>query len=218
MGAMMDARAGLAAAGRRLDRLGFVPATDGNLSLRIGPDRLLVTPSGRPKGDLGEDDFLVTDLDGRVVEGSGVPSSELPMHLAVYRGRPDVGAVVHAHPPTASGFSVAGIDLTPPILPEILLTVGPVPLTSYATPGTGEIPLSIAPFLDRHDAFLLANHGVLTLGKDLPEALHRMERVEHLARVALVARLLGGARELTAREVASLLATSGANAPAPRHP
>jgi len=206
MDAMTDARAGLAAAGRRLDRLGFVPATDGNLSLRVAPDRLLVTPSGRPKGDLGEEEFLVTDLDGRVVAGSGVPSSELAMHLAVYRSRPDVGAVVHAHPPTASGFSVAGVDLTQPILPEILLTVGPVPLTRYARPGTGEIPLSIAPFLDRHDAFLLANHGVLTLGRDLPEALHRMERVEHLARVSLVARLLGGARELTPGQVSCLLA------------
>jgi L-fuculose-phosphate aldolase len=212
MDAMTNARAGLAAAGRRLDRLGFVPATDGNLSVRIAPDRLLVTPSGRSKGDLGEADFLVTDLDGRVVEGSGHPSSELPMHLAVYRRRPDVGAVVHAHPPTASGFSVAGVDLTQPLLPEILLTVGPVPLTRYATPGTGEIPLSVAPFLDRHDAFLLANHGVLTLGRDLSEALHRMERVEHLARVALVARLLGGGRELTAEQISGLLAASAANA------
>jgi L-fuculose-phosphate aldolase len=216
MEAMMDARAGLAAAGRRLDRLGFVPATDGNLSVRVAQDRLLVTPSGRPKGDLGEEELLVTDLDGRVVEGSGLPSSELPMHLAVYRRRPDVGAVVHAHPPTASGFSVAGVELTLPLLPEILLTVGPVPLTRYATPGTEEIPLSLAPFLDRHDAFLLANHGVLTLGKDLPEALHRMERVEHLARVALVARLLGGARELTAEQISSLLAVSAATVPADR--
>ena len=213
---MMDGRAGLAAAGRRLDSLGFVPATDGNLSLRISPDRLLVTPSGRPKGDLSEEELLVTDLDGRVVEGEGIPSSELPMHLAVYRRRPDVGAVVHAHPPTASGFSVAGIGLTSPILPEILVTVGPVPLTPYATPGTGEIPAAIAPFLDRHDAFLLANHGVLTLGRDLSEALHRMERVEHLARVALVARLLGGARELTPLEVSSLLATPAAKGSAPR--
>ena len=209
---MKELRATIVAAGRRLDRLGFVPATDGNLSVRLAPGLLLVTPSGRAKGELAEDDLLVTDLDGHVVEGRGSPSSELPMHLAVYRRRADVNAVVHAHPPTASGFAVAGLDLTGPVLPEVLLTVGPVPLARYATPATEEIPLSLVPFLDRHDAFLLANHGVLALGKDLSEALHRMERVEHLARVDLVARLLGVPRELTPEQTAALFAAAGRTA------
>lgn len=201
---MTDLRAALVAACRRLDGLGFVAATDGNLSCRLGPDRLLVTPSGRSKGELEAGDLLVTDLEGRVVEGNGRPSSELPMHLFVYRRRDDVGAVVHAHPPAASGFAVAGIDLTEPVMPEIVLTVGPIPLARYATPSTADVPRSLEPLIDGHQAFLLESHGVLCVGRHLTEALHRMERVEHVARVDLVARLLGRPRALSEGEVLAL--------------
>jgi L-fuculose-phosphate aldolase len=207
MDAMESTRAAAAilACGRRLDALGFAPATDGNVSARIGPDLCLVTPAGREKGSLEEDELLVVDLEGRVVKGAGRPSTETPMHLLCFRRRGDVGGVVHAHPPVATAFAAAGVPLDAPVMPEIVLTVGAVPLVPYATPGTEDLARALEPWVDRHDAFLLASHGVLTLGRDVREALHRMERVEHLAKVTLAARLLGGARSLTDAQVVSLL-------------
>ena len=200
-----EARAQLASCGRRLDLLGFTPATDGNVSARLGEGRVLLTPAGKEKGSLAPDDLIVVDQDGRVVEGTGRPSTETPMHLPCYRRRADVGAVVHAHPPVATAFAASGVPLDAPVMPEIVLTVGPVPLVPYATPGTEELARSLEPWVERHDAFLLASHGVLALGRDVREALHRMERVEHLARVTLAARLLGGPRSLTDAQVVSLL-------------
>ena len=200
-----EARAQLASCGRRLDLLGFTPATDGNVSARLGEGRVLLTPAGKEKGSLAPDDLIVVDQDGRVVEGTGRPSTETPMHLLCYRRRADVGAVVHAHPPVATAFAASGVPLDAPVMPEIVLTVGPVPLVPYATPGTEELARSLEPWVERHDAFLLASHGVLALGRDVREALHRMERVEHLARVTLAARLLGGPRSLTDAQVVSLL-------------
>jgi L-fuculose-phosphate aldolase len=208
------ARAALVACGRRLDALGFAPATDGNASARLGPGSLLVTPAGREKGSLTPEELLLVDLEGRVLEGEGRPSTEMPMHLLCYRRRGDVGGVVHAHPTVATAFAAAGVPLDATVMPEIVLTVGPVPLVPYATPGTEELARALEPLVDGHDAFLLASHGVLTLGRDVREALHRMERVEHLAKVTLAARLLGGPRALTDSEVLSLLA---AGAP-PRPP
>lgn len=200
-----EARSALVSCGRRLDALGFTPATDGNVSARLGPDRLLLTPSGKEKGSLAPEDLLVVDLAGRVVEGGGRPSTETPMHLLCYRKRGDVGGVVHAHPPVATAFAAAGVPLDAPVMPEIVVTVGAVPLVPYATPGTEELALALEPWIERHDAFLLASHGVLALGRDVREALHRMERVEHLARVTLASRLLGGPRSLTDAQVVSLL-------------
>lgn len=208
-----DLRLALLACGRRLDALGFAPATDGNLSARVGPDRYLVTPAGREKGSLLPEDLLVVDADGRVLEGTGRPSTETRMHLLCYRKRPGVGGVVHAHPPVATAFAASGAPLDAPVMPEIILTVGPVPLVPYATPGTEELARALEPWIEGHDAFLLASHGVLALGEDLREALHRMERVEHLAKVTLAARLLGGPRPLSEAQVASLLA---ATVPRPR--
>ncbi len=208
------ARAALVACGRRLDALGFAPATDGNVSARLGPGSLLVTPAGREKGSLEPGELLVVDLEGRVLEGEGRPSTEVPMHLLCYRRRGDVGGVVHAHPPVATAFAAAGVPLDAPVMPEIVLTVGPVPLVPYATPGTEELARALEPLVDGHDAFLLASHGVLTLGRDVREALHRMERVEHLAKVTLAARLLGGPRSLTDSEVLSLFAAGASPRPA----
>jgi L-fuculose-phosphate aldolase len=197
-------RAALVSCGRRLDALGFAPATDGNISARLGPHALLVTPAGREKGGLSPDDLLLVDLEGTVVVGTGHPSTETPMHLLCYRRRGDVGGVVHAHPPVATAFAAAGMPLDAPVMPEIVLTVGAIPLVPYATPGTEELARALEPWVDDHDAFLLASHGVLTLGRDVREALHRMERVEHLAKVTLAARLLGGPRPLTDAQVVSL--------------
>ena len=193
---------------RRLDALGYVPATDGNISVRLNANRLLVTPSLAVKGALQPAQLLITDLDGQVVRGKGQPSSEIKMHLYVYRMRPDVVAVVHAHPPTACGFAAAGLALDQPVLPEVVLTVGPVPLARYATPSTDEVPQSLEPFIKEHNAVLLTNHGVLTLGADLDEALHRMERVEHLAKVILIARLLGRPGILSKEEIDRLMAAA----------
>jgi L-fuculose-phosphate aldolase len=208
------ARARLVACGRRIDALGFAPATDGNVSLRLGDGQLLVSPAGSEKGSLSPEALLVVDLDGHVVEGEGCPSSETPMHLLCYRRRGDVGGVVHAHPPVATAFAAAGVPLDAPVMPEIVVTVGRVPLVPYATPGTEELARALEPWVEGHDAFLLASHGVLTLGRDVREALHRMERVEHLAKVTLAARLLGGARALTDEQVVSLLAAGPPRPPA----
>jgi len=212
----MDAavRSAVVSCGRRLDLLGFAPATDGNVSARLG-DRVLLTPAGREKGALGPDELLVVGLDGDVLAGAGRPSTEAPMHLACYRKRPDVGGVVHAHPPFATAFAASGLSLDAATTPETVLTVGEVLLVPYATPGTEELAHALEPSLERHDAFLLANHGVLTLGRDVAEALHRMERVEHLAKVTLFARLLGGPRVLTEAQVAAILSSVPPRRPEP---
>lgn len=189
---------------RRLDDRGFVPATDGNVSARAGSGRLLVTPSLVPKGTVKPGQLLLVDLRGRVLSGKGRPTSEMKMHLEVYRQRPEIGAVVHAHPPAATAFAACRLPLDKPILPEAVVMLGPVPLAGYATPSTEEVPRSIAPLVKRHNAILLANHGALAWGRDLREALERMERVEHLAKVALLSRLLGGAKTLSAAQRAIL--------------
>jgi L-fuculose-phosphate aldolase len=192
---------------QRLDQLGFVAATDGNVSARLDDGRIMITPSMLPKGEVKESQLLICNPEGMVLAGRGKPSSEIKMHLYAYRMRPDIKAIVHAHPPAATGFATAGISLTDPVLPEVVLTVGSVPLAKYATPSTDEVPKSIAPYIKKQNAILLANHGVLTLGKDLTEALHRMERVEHLARIMLAARQLGGARKLNRNQIKKLLDT-----------
>ncbi len=189
---------------RRLDFLGFTPATDGNVSVRFAADRLLITPSLVPKGLIISGQILETDLSGRVLSGRGRPSSEIKMHLEVYRQRPEVTAVVHAHPAAATALAACRLPLDKPILPEAVVMLGSVPLSGYATPSTDEVPKSISPLVKKHHAILLANHGVLTYGQSLQEALERMERVEHLARVALISRLLGGAKTLSRAQRAAL--------------
>lgn len=192
---------------QRLDQLGFVAATDGNVSARLDDGRIMITPSMLSKGEIKESQLLICNPEGSVLAGRGKPSSEIKMHLYVYRMRPDIKAVVHAHPTTSTAFAAAGIPLLDPVLPEVILTVGPVPLAKYATPSTDEVPRSIAPYIKTHNAILLANHGVLTFGNNLDEALHRMERVEHLARIMLTARQLGGARKLNKNQIKKLLDT-----------
>ncbi|HEY6306641.1 MAG TPA: class II aldolase/adducin family protein [Candidatus Angelobacter sp.] len=190
--------------GQMLHAQGFVAATDGNLSVRLDSKRVMVTPTGFSKGALQPEDMVVVDLQGKKLSGARNPSSEIAMHLTVYRMRPDVGAVVHAHPCTATGFASAGIALDEPLCSEIVVTLGSVPLAPYATTGTAELSKSLEPFIADHDAILMANHGVVTYGADLQHAYMRMEAVEHYAKIVLVARQLGRACSLDRKEVEKL--------------
>lgn len=191
----MSAREVMCEVGRRLWQVGFAPANAGNLSTRLDDGRLLCTPTLVSKGFMQPEEMVVLDLEGRTI-GPGKASSEVLMHLEVYRRRPDVAGVVHVHPPVATGFAAAGQALPCDILTEVLGTLGEVPLVPLSVPGTPEVPENLAPFLADYDAFLLANHGVLTVGPDLWQAFYRMEIVEHAAQVALVAHQLGGAERI----------------------
>jgi L-fuculose-phosphate aldolase len=195
---------------RRLYERGLIAGPDGNVSVRLGDDRLLVTPSGMSKVDVNEDDLVVVSTEGRPVAGTRRPSSELGMHLRIYARRRDVRAVVHAHPPLATALAVAGEDLLLPVLPEIVVQTGGVPLVPYATPGTEALADAIEPFLVHYDAFLMANHGATSLGPDLPSAHQRMESIEHAAQVLLFARLLGRVNALSGEQHQALLALRAA--------
>jgi L-fuculose-phosphate aldolase len=191
--------------GRRIFNWGFLAANDGNISTRTENNEILATPTGVSKGFLTPDMIIKVDLDGNVLEGKLKPSSELKMHLDVYKNRPDVRAVLHAHPPIATAFAVAGIPLVQPVLPEIVITLGTIPIVEYGTPSTEELPNNIRPYLENHDAVLLENHGALTVGSDLYNALYKMEQIEHFAKISFYARLLGGERELPPDAVEKLL-------------
>lgn len=191
--------------GRWMYSRGYVVASQGNLSVRLGDDRILVTPSGACKGRLKLETLLVTDLNGEVVCGTGRPSSEMLMHLLFYRSRPDVNAICHAHPPTATGFATAGRALEEPVLPEVIVDLGKIPLARYGTPGTWDLCAGLEPLVNDYDAILLENHGVVTCGPDLSTAFQRMETVEQFARVMLTAELLGGPHLLSRIEVQKLI-------------
>ena len=196
--------------GKLLYDRGYVAANDGNISVRVGEGRLLITPSGVSKGRMTPDMLLVTDLDGTVIEGNRHPSSEGKMHLEVYRGRPDVNAVVHAHPPVSTAFAVCRRGLETPYLSELVAGLGQVPCTpSFAMLSTEEVPQSVRPYLADHNALLLANHGTLAWGGDLWEAFDRLETVEHTAKIVLNAQLLGGGIPLTEEEVVRLQGLRG---------
>ena len=195
--------------GRLMWERGYVAATDGNLSARLGNERLLVTATGHSKGSLSVDDLVILDLDGEPVasyRGRGQrPSSEILMHLEVYRQRPDVGAIVHAHPPVATAFSIAGVSLARCVLPEVVITLGSIPTAEYATPGTTDVSLSIREAIRDHDALILAHHGSLTVGETLWEAYLRLEKVEHTAQITLVAHQLGQVHTLSPQAVEQLV-------------
>jgi L-fuculose-phosphate aldolase len=204
--------------GRRLYARGYTASNDGNISLRLDDRRLLMTPKSVCKGFMSPDMLVVTDLDGKKLQGDRDPSSEMQMHLEVYRQRPDARAVVHAHPPIATGFAVAGIPLDRAVLAEVVTTLGSVPIADYATPSTKELPEAVRKYVKAHDGMLLANHGALTLGADVFAAYYKMETIEHFAHISLVARLLGGERLLSRQEVdrlQGLRGMYGIAAPAP---
>src|SRR6266581_4192734 len=187
--------------GRRLYARGYTASNDGNISARLDGGRLLMTPKSVCKGFMTADMMVVTDLDGRKLAGDRDPSSEMQMHLEVYRQRADVQAVVHAHPPIATGFAVAGIPLDRAVLAEVLTTLGSVPIAAYATPSTRELPAAVRKYITAHDGMLLANHGALTVGGDLYSAYYKMETIEHFAKISLVARLLGRENLLSREEL-----------------
>jgi L-fuculose-phosphate aldolase len=190
--------------GRRLYARGYTASNDGNISVRLDAGRLMMTPTNVCKGFMTPDIMCITDLEGRKIAGERNPSSEMQMHVEVYRQRPEVRAVVHAHPPIATGFAVAGIPLDRAVLAEVVTTLGSVPIAEYATPSTKELPEAVRKYVKAHDGMLLANHGALTLGADVFAAYFKMETIEHFAKISLVARLLGGERLLSREEVTRL--------------
>jgi L-fuculose-phosphate aldolase len=202
----LDVARAICRAGGRLAERGLIAGTEGNIAARCGTGRVLVTPAGRGKGDLEPADLVEVDLEGRVLRGTLRPSSELGLHLVVLTLRPDVEAVVHAHPPVATGFAAAGQALDDAVLPELVAQFGSVPLVPYGTPGTAELAERVRPFVSEHDALLLANHGAVTLGATVEAAEQRMESLEQGARILLVTRLLGGSRRLSPAELERLRA------------
>jgi L-fuculose-phosphate aldolase len=192
----------------RLYEKNFVSATDGNVSVRLENNNFLTTRTGINKGMVTEEDLIEVDLRGKVISGNNKPSTELAMHLYIYSNRPDINAVVHAHPPYATGFATARQPLTGCLLPEVIVGLGAIPLAEYATPSTSEVLKSIEPFVNQADAILLANHGVVTYGKDLLDAYFKMEKVEHAAHITFVSRMLGGEKLLTKEEIEKLKAIS----------
>jgi L-fuculose-phosphate aldolase len=194
--------------GRLMFEKGWIAANDGNLSARLpdenGEGRLLATPTGMSKGMLRPEDLIITDLAGNKVSGTRERTSEMEMHTTIYSMRPDINAVVHAHPPIGTGFAVAGRALNLGILPEVIVCLGAVPLAEYGEPGTPALSEGIRPYIPKYDALLLANHGAVAYATDLMKAYHRMETVEHSARITLVSELLGGPRVLPRAEIQKL--------------
>lgn len=194
----------IVAIGKEAHARGLVAASDGNISARLGRDRLLITPSGLSLGRLKIADMVVIDLGGRLLSGHGKASSEYRLHLAVYEERPDVQAIVHAHPPIANGFTFAGQPLQACVVPEVVATLGNIPTTEYATPSTQEGADVIRRYIRDHDAVMLQRHGSVTVGKTIVDAYHKLEKLEHTAQVLLVAHQLGRVQALSANEVARL--------------
>ncbi len=193
--------------GKRIWTRGYVAANDGNITIRINDNEILTTPTGVSKGFMTPDMIIKMNMNGKVISQSSKfrPSSEVKMHIEVYQQREDIKAVVHAHPPYCTSFAVAGIPLNKCVLPEAVLTLGAVPIAPYGTPSTMEIPDSIKPIIQKSDAVLLANHGALTLGTDLVNAYHRMETLEHSARIIYTAIQLGNVNMISSEEVKKLM-------------
>ncbi len=191
--------------GQHLYDKGFVVANDGNISAKLDKNRIVITPTGVSKGGMLPQSLIIIDLDGNVLEGDAKPSSEAKMHLAIYRARPDVNAVVHAHPPVATAFAVARKPMVKPIIAETIVTVGEVPVAPYALTGTHQVVRAIEPFLKDYNALLLANHGLVTWGKDLTQAFFRHESVEHYGKILLNSQQIGGAVELNQAQINDLL-------------
>ncbi len=203
-----EAKKAILEIGRRMYMKGFVASNDGNISCKVGPNAIWTTPTGVSKGFMTQDMLVKIDMNGKILSGSLKPSSEIKMHLRVYQENPDVMAVSHAHPPVATSFAIAGISLDKAILPEAVVQLGSVPIAHYATPGTQEVPDSIAPFCKTHNGVLLANHGALSWGKDVFESFFRLESIEYYATVLMYTeRIIGRQNELSCSQVDDLLLT-----------
>mgnify|MGYP002522487212 FL=1 len=192
--------------GKRIYNQGMVAANDGNISVRIGENEFLCTPTGVSKGFMTPEYICKVDAKGQVIQANPgfKPSSEIKMHMRVYAQRPDVMSVVHAHPVYATSFAIAGIPLTQPIMPEAVIALGCVPIAAYGTPSTEEIPDAVEKYLQSFDAVLLENHGALTYSDSLLNAYHKMESVEFYAKLLFFSRQLGGPKELTPQQVERL--------------
>ena len=199
------ARADILRIGTFLHQKSLVAASDGNISVRLPEGQVLTTPTSMSKGMMQAEDLVITDMQGRKLEGRRNPSSEMAMHLLIYELRPEVNGVVHAHPPAATGFAASGIPLNQALLAEVVLALGCIPLAEYGTTGTPELSATLRPLVPHYDAILMANHGVVTYGEDAMKAYFKMETVEHFARIALVSHLLGRQNLLGQDEVAKLM-------------
>jgi len=199
-----EARKLIVEIGRLMYDKGYVTSSDGNISYRLGENLILATPTQVSKGRMTEDIMALTDLNGKPLNDKRV-SSEIQMHLLIYRMRPDVNAVCHAHVPHGTAFAAAGLSIDAPILSEVILTLGCVPLTAYGTPSTPELTDALKPYVEHHNALLMENHGVVAYGKDLWQAFDRLETLEHTAKIAILARSLGGANDLPKDAIEKLI-------------
>lgn len=190
--------------GKLLYQKNFIASNDGNLSIRAN-EIVLITPTCMSKGFMTKDDIVLVDLDGNVIEGIKKPTSEILMHLTVYKNRSDINAICHAHPIYSTAFASAGKSLTKKVLPEVIISLDEIPLVKYATPGTKELSKELLPFIKKYDAMLLENHGVITLGKNLWDAFFKMETVEHFAQICFIAEQIGKINQLDKKEVKKLI-------------
>ncbi len=200
-----EARTALCEIGRRVWQREYIASNDGNFSVRLGPDRILCTPTMVSKGFMRPEELPVVDMQGNLLSGPKPPTSEIRIHLAIYRYRPDVAAVVHVHPPHATAFAIVRRNLPKCVLPEVEVFLGEIPLVPYATPGTQEFADVAVPYLQNHNAFLLTNHGAITVGRDPFEAYYRMETVEQYCRILILAAHLGDLKQLDMRAMSDLL-------------
>jgi L-fuculose-phosphate aldolase len=195
--------------GKRMYQKGFASGNDGNISIRTGENEIWTTPTGVSKGFMESEMMVKVDLEGNVLEGSLKPSSEVKLHLRVYKDRPQITSVVHAHPPYSTAYAVAGIALDKPIMAEAIVFLGKIPIAPYGTPSTEEVPKSIEPYTRGHNALLLANHGALTWGKDIFDAYYRMENLEFYAQISYLTQTLGKANSLPQDKVSELVELRG---------
>ena len=201
---LQELRQDIVEVGKLVFQKGWVAANDGNISARLDDGRILCTPTCISKGMMRPEDLIICDPEGNKVEGTRERTSEIAMHVTIYKERPDIQAVLHAHPPVATGFAAAGRALNLALLPEIVIGLGSIPLAEYGLPGTPALTEGMLPYIPKYDAMLMANHGAVAYGTDVHQAFFRMETVEHFARITLVAELLGGAKPLPRVEVRKL--------------
>ena len=192
--------------GRRVYDKGFIAANDGNFSVKLNENEFLCTPTGVSKGFMTTDMIIKVDINGNIIEAAGNfrPSSEIKMHLRVYKKRPDVNAVVHAHPPYATSYAIVGQPLVSHIMPEAIITLGAVPIAKYGTPSTDEIPDAIEEYLNSYDAVLLENHGALSYADNLLNAYHKMESLEFYAKLLFISSQIGKPQELSSKNIQRL--------------
>ena len=206
MPSQFQSRSEIVKTGKMLHQRGYIAACDGNLSVRLNKNQVLVTPTGMSKGSMKSSDLVIVDMAGRKLKGRRDVTSEIGMHLLIYRMRPDVNGIVHAHPRTATGFAAAGMALDQPLACEVVIGLGQIPLAPYGTPGTPELARTLEPLVPQYDAVLMANHGVVTYGVDLQSAYMKMETVEHFAQIALITHILGKQQLLDCAELDKLIA------------